>query len=651
MINKLNPQMLIITLSLGIITTYANATNNDRYSIEQCSEDIKKHDVIDFFETTTYIGSSFSPDNKSILLGSDKNGIFNLYEIDVNTGKESTLTNFKNTTYPISWFPNDKRILFTQDNNGNELYRLFIREKNGTITILSDSKNTRANFINFTNDGTFFYMSTNERDSQFMDLYRYNSDTYERSLVFENQHGFEIIDVSDDGRFVSLFKSISNKNSNTYILDLKNTIFKPILINNQKQLANYTPKTFSKDSKKLYYSTDSNSEFSQIWKYDINSKKHNLIIKDNWDVDFIYFSKSGKYQVSGVNANSRTRITISDTTSGKKIIFPHNLPKGDIHGVNFSRDEKTLSFYINSDISPSELFIWNINKNSVKQLTQSLNSHINPKDLVESKTVYFKSFDGVIIPGLLFKPKRNTTKHPAVIYVHGGPGGQSRKGYNPIFQHLINHGYAIFAVNNRGSSGYGKTFFHLDDKKHGEDDLKDIIYGKKYLESLDWIDSNKIGIMGDSYGGYMSVAALTFYPEEFDIGINIFGVTNWVRTLNSIPPWWEPFKKSLYDEMGDPATDGKRHKAISPLFHTKNISKPLMVIQGANDPRVLRVESDELVENVKKNGTPIKYIVFNDEGHGFTKKSNRIKASKASKAYADFLNHYLPHIENKNCKL
>ncbi|MUK28743.1 prolyl oligopeptidase family serine peptidase [Aliivibrio fischeri] len=648
MINKLNPQMLIIILSLGVVTTYSNAANNDRYSIKQCYEDIKKHDAIDFFETTTYMGSSFSPDNKSILLGSDKNGIFNLYEIDVNTGKESILTKFKSTTYPVSWFPNDKRILFTQDNSGNELYRLFIRETNGTITTLTNTENTRANFINFTNDGTFFYMTTNERDSQFMDLYRYNSDTYERSLVFENKHGFEIIDVSGDGRFVSLFKSISNKNSNTYILDLKNTTLKPILINDQKQLANYTPKTFSKDSKKLYYSTDSNSEFSQIWEYDIKSKKHNLIIKDNWDVNFIYFSKSGKYQVSGVNANSRTRITISDTTSGKKIIFPHNLPKGDIHSINFSRDEKTLSFYINSDISPSDLFVWNINKNSVKQLTQSLNSYINPKDLVNSKTVYFKSFDEVIIPGLLFKPKRNTTKHPAIIYVHGGPGGQSRKGYNPIFQHLINNGYAIFAVNNRGSSGYGKTFFHLDDKKHGEDDLKDIIYGKKYLESLDWIDSNKIGIMGDSYGGYMSVAALTFYPEEFDIGINIFGVTNWVRTLNSIPPWWEPFKKALYDEMGDPATDGKRHKAISPLFHTKNISRPLMVIQGANDPRVLKVESDELVENVKKNGTPIKYIVFNDEGHGFTKKSNRIKASKA---YADFLNHYLPPLESKNCKL
>jgi dipeptidyl aminopeptidase/acylaminoacyl peptidase len=152
------------------------------------------------------------------------------------------------------------------------------------------------------------------------------------------------------------------------------------------------------------------------------------------------------------------------------------------------------------------------------------------------------------------------------------------------------------------------------------------------------VDGSKIGIMGGSYGGYMTAAALAFEPDEFEVGINIFGVTNWVRTLTSIPPWWESFKKSLYDEMGDPATDEARHRAISPLFHASNIKKPLMVIQGANDPRVLQVESDELVEAVKANGTPVKYVLFDDEGHGFTKKKNRIVASDA---YLQFLQTYL----------
>ena len=210
-------------------------------------------------------------------------------------------------------------------------------------------------------------------------------------------------------------------------------------------------------------------------------------------------------------------------------------------------------------------------------------------------------------------------KVPAVIDVHGGPGGQSRKGYTAQYQHLVNHGFAVLRVNNRGSSGYGKTFFHMDDKKHGEVDLDDVVYGKKYLQSLDWVQGDKIAIMGGSYGGYMVAAALAFRPEEFTAGIDIFGVTNWVRTLKSIPPWWGAQKDSLYDEMGDPATDEERHQRISPLFHAANIVKPLLVIQGANDPRVLQVESDELVAAVKNN-VPVEYIIFPDEGHGFLRK-------------------------------
>jgi dipeptidyl aminopeptidase/acylaminoacyl peptidase len=178
----------------------------------------------------------------------------------------------------------------------------------------------------------------------------------------------------------------------------------------------------------------------------------------------------------------------------------------------------------------------------------------------------------------------------------------------------------------------------MDDKKHGDVDLKDCVWARKYLESLDWVDGSKVGIIGGSYGGYMVAAALAFEPEVFDVGIDIFGVTNWLRTLESIPPWWESFKESLYDEMGDPATDRDRLHGNSPLFHAANITKPLLVIQGANDPRVLQVESDELVEAVRANGVPVEYVIFPDEGHGFRNKANRITASNS---YVAFLDKYL----------
>ncbi|ACA88769.1 S9 family peptidase [Shewanella woodyi] len=637
---------LSITLGVGL-SACSNSTNNGASTVKDtviAQSPVQKYDAKTFFETTTYFGSSFSADGSYILMGSDQSGIFNLYKMNIKTGQQTALTDFKDTTYPVSWFPNDDRVLLTQDNGGNELYHLFVRETDGTVKDLTNTENTRANFVNFTNDGAFFYATTNERDPKFMDLYRYDANTYERTLVFENKLGFEVAEVSPDGLFASLAKMHTNRDSDTYLLDLRKRTSKPTIISEHTDPANYNPMAFSPDSKQLYYATDSKGEFSQVWQYDLQSEKHSLAIKDNWNVRFVYFSESGKYRVSGVNADANTRITILDTATGKEVVLP-KLPAGDLRSVNFSKDEQTVSFYINSDTSPSNLFVWEMGSSSAKQLTQALNPQINPKDLVASKVVRFKSFDGLEIPGLLFKPKGASAenKRPAVVFVHGGPGGQSRTGYSAMRQHLINHGYAVFAVNNRGSSGYGKTFFHLDDKNHGENDLQDIIYGKNYLQSLDWIDADKIGIMGGSYGGYMTAAALAFEPEEFKVGIDIFGVTNWVRTLNSIPPWWESFKKALYDEMGDPATDAERHRAISPLFHAQNITKPLMVIQGANDPRVLKIESDELVEKVKQNGVPVEYVVFDDEGHGFSKKTNRITASEA---YVDFLNTYLD-IPNK----
>ena len=222
--------------------------------------------------------------------------------------------------------------------------------------------------------------------------------------------------------------------------------------------------------------------------------------------------------------------------------------------------------------------------------------------------------------------------------VHGGPGGQARIGYSALRQFLVNHGYVVIDVNNRGSSGYGKTFFKLDDLKHGEDDLADCVEAKGFLGSTGYVDTSKIGIIGGSYGGYMVLAALTFRPNEFKVGVDMFGISNWVRTLNSIPPWWEAFKEALYKEMGNPETDEEYLYSISPLFHADKITRPFIVLQGANDPRVIKAESDEIVDAAKQNNIPVEYVLFEDEGHGFLKKENRIKGYQA---ILEFLDQYL----------
>ena len=219
--------------------------------------------------------------------------------------------------------------------------------------------------------------------------------------------------------------------------------------------------------------------------------------------------------------------------------------------------------------------------------------------------------------------------------VHGGPGGQAQVGYFALTQALVNHGYVVYDINNRGSSGYGKTFFAMDDKKHGEADLGDVVASKQLLIDTGYVEADRIGIIGGSYGGYMVLAALTLRPEAFSVGVDLFGISNWVRTLESVPPWWASFKDALYAEMGDPKTDGERLRRISPLFNASKIKVPLMVLQGANDPRVLQVESDEIVAAAKKNGVPVEYIVFADEGHGFVKKDNEIKGYTAILQFLD----------------
>ena len=271
------------------------------------------------------------------------------------------------------------------------------------------------------------------------------------------------------------------------------------------------------------------------------------------------------------------------------------------------------------------------------RVTDTMSRELDSEDLVEAQVVRFKSFDGLEIPNLLFKPHQATPEHkaPALVWVHGGPGGQTSKGYVDFMQYLVNHGYVVLGINNRGSAGYGKAFQRADDQKHGKDPLLDVVEARKYLASLPYVDGSHVGIIGGSYGGYMVLAALAFHPDAFDVGVDAFGVSNWLRTLKSMPPEWGAFRQAMFQEIGDPEKQEAMLKEISPLFHAEKIRKPLFVIQGANDPRVLKAESDEIVAAVKKTGTPVEYLLLPDEGHGFKKKKNEIRVNESARKFFD----------------
>ena len=603
-------------------------------------EPVPRYDAKAFFETTAITGASFSHDEERILISTDATGVFNVYSQPFGGGVPEQLTNSgTDAAFAVSWFPNDDRFLYTADQGGNELNHLYVQEVDGSVRDVTPGEPLKAMFRGWSGDRRSFWVLTNERDPRFFDLYRYQVDTYERELFMRNEAGWMPGSVSRNGRWVSLDKPRTNADSDIYIWDSKAPNEPAVHITAHEGNANHRSLTFSPDSGEFYYLTDLHGEFRQVWKYDLEARQHEVVVQADWDVSFFALSETGRYRVTGINQDARTVMTILDTVSGEELQIS-GLTQGDLGRVVFSRSESRMAFYVSSDSSPPNLHVLELEDLNPRRLTSSLNPAISPDHLVDSQVVRYESYDGLEIPSLLYRPEDASASSPApvLVWVHGGPGGQSRKGYSPTIQHLVNHGYAVLAVNNRGSSGYGKTFHHMDDRRHGDVDLKDCVWARRFLSSLDWVDSTRIGIIGGSYGGYMVAAALAFEPDAFDVGINIFGVTNWVRTLESIPPWWEAQKESLYTELGDPATDGERLRAISPLFHAENISKPLLVVQGANDPRVLQAESDELVEAVRQTGVPVEYVLFQDEGHGFRKRANRIAASSE---YVQFLNRHL----------
>jgi dipeptidyl aminopeptidase/acylaminoacyl peptidase len=595
----------------------------------------KQYTIEQLMKTVRLDGASFSPDEQSVLYSSNETGIFNVYTVPVAGGKATALTKSKtDTTMAVGYFPKDDRILYQRDHGGDENTHLYVRQKDGKEKDLTPGAKVKANFGGWTHDLTGFYVLTNERDSKFFDLYRYDAASYNRELVYQDDVGNQFEDISDDGKWMAFGKLNTTSDSNIYLYEVATK--KLNLISKHEGTAAYNAQVFDPASKNLYYLTDDGSEFKRLRRYDLAAGKSEDVEKAEWDIQYTFFSFNGRYRAQATNEDGHTRFKVIDTAVGAALELP-KLPDGEVVSGTFSRSEKLISFYYRSDRNPPNLYIYDIAAKKLTRVTDALNKQIDPDDLVDSEVVRFKSFDGLAIPNILYKPHQATpeAKAPALVWVHGGPGDQTRAGYNPLIQYLVNHGYVVLGINNRGSSGYGKTFFTADDRKHGHEPLWDCVEAKKYLQSLPYVDPAKIAIIGGSYGGYMVLAALAFKPDEFVLGVDIFGVANWVRILKSIPPYWESFRQALYAEIGDPEKDEKLLQEISPLFHADQIKKPLLVLQGANDPRVLKVESDDMVAAVKKNKVPVEYVVFPDEGHGFTKTKNQIEGYRKILTFLD----------------
>jgi len=581
-------------------------------------------------------GGYFSKDGSKLLYSSDKSGIFNVYEVDLITDKEVQITSStEESFFARGYSPIAGEVIYSADKGGNENSHLYLI-RNGESLDLTPGEKTKASLLGWTKNEKQMYFQSNSRDSRYFDLYKVDMETLETSMVYKNDNAYTYNSISNNDKYLIFDQSIARGVDKMFIYNLETK--QQIEISDQK--ANFWGQGFDKDDKNYYYTTNFDGEFHYLMSYNIKTKKRDLVYKTDWDVVNTSLSKNDSYRIVTVNEDAQNKIIVENNKDGSELKF-EGLDNMNINSVSFSDDETLVRINAASSSSPGDIFVYSLVTNKLKKITSNLNSKVNPSDLIGGEVIRYKSFDGLEVPAILYKPHsaKTGTKVPALVWVHGGPGGQSRIGYRALIQYLVNHGYAILAVNNRGSSGYGKTFYALDDQNHGENDLQDCVWGKNWLEEQDYIDPDKIGIIGGSYGGFMTMAAMTFEPEAFKVGVNIYGVTNWIRTLRSIPAWWESSRNQLYKEMGDPySSDSIRLYNISPLFHAKNIKNPVMVLQGANDPRVLQIESDEIVKAAREGGAYVEYLLFEDAGHGFVKKQQQVEGYER---ILTFLNEHL----------
>lgn len=622
----------ILLLSLVMMVLVFSSCN---VSKDKAPLSIKKYTPEQFVKNKYLSSGSFSKDGSKLLYTSDETGSPAAWVYDINT-KEKTLIHADsvNAVYSLTLYGDNDNLIYIMNPGGGASMHFYAKEDD-IITNITSGKNVRAAWRGVNNDFSGIYYTSNERTPRKFDRYEYNFASKTSKLIFQNDTKYSTSFNSYNHKYILLHEGVTEDITNLHLYDIANKT--SIELSPKDNDSQFYGKGFTLDNKEVYYLTNHGNEFMYLEKYNIETKERTVVVKENWDIVKIGFTPDHNFLVIYTNENGRARVKVKDVLKNKFLDIPF-LKTAEVEEAIFGPNNKYMSLRVTGHNQPKNVWLLNLKTKKAEQILSSLNPEINPNDLSVAKDITITTFDGLKIPAFLYEPHISIKNGAALVWTHGGPGGQFRTNYNLYIQHAVNLGYTVLAVNNRGSSGYGKTFKTLDDQKHGIDDLQDILKGKELLASMDGIDADRIGIIGDSYGGYLVLAALTFHPNEFAIGVDMFGISNWFNVLNNIPSYWDTRKTALYNEMGHPKKDSIMLYNKSPLFFSKNIKKPLMVIQGANDTKVPKSESDQIIAKVKANGVPTEYILFNDEGHGIRKNKNKITALKGIES---FLKKYL----------
>lgn len=588
---------------------------------------------------------ALSPDGKWCVFTSSASGVSQLWKVPAKATPDGSaywpdqLTFFTDAIGGAQYSPDGNWLLFFMDHNGDERRQMYLMSSSGG-QVDSLTKNPKAMFGGFfSGDGRSIYYYSNERNEAYYDIFRLDLASRKSTLLHQSDHQNGLLRVSPDNRWLFIGRDSGNANDWVYVKDLQlqSPADVPRLLTPHREPANYNGFHVSLDSKRLYFFTNQGHDFTERAYIDFQDPKANVVFRESvkWDLDQDAFDKNDKIEVITRNVDGIGEISIIDPSTGKTFPKP-KLPEGGfISNLNISSDANKIAFNFTSPTEIGNLYIFDRSKNTTETIARPNYAGIDPKTFSSSKLIHYPSFDGAIIPAFYYEGKAAAKKMPVVVMMHGGPESQDRPWFNPTAQYFVQRGYSVLIPNVRGSTGYGKKYSAADNTIRRMTSVRDMEYAAYWLAKQPNVDSNKRIIFGGSYGGFMSLAAMTMQPDIWAAGVDLFGIANFHSFLKNTGAWRQQNRMAEY---GNIVTDSAFLVSISPLTHVNDIKKPLFVFQGKNDPRVPVSESEQIVEAVKRKGIPVEYIVLADEGHGIAKRENRVKVYTA---IVDFLDKVL----------
>lgn len=599
-----------------------------------------------FLNISAAYGPSLAPDGQSLVFLSTLTGLPQVWRVDIPTGEGTPLwpdqLTFGADRVQGAWLapaPGEPKLIYARDEGGSENAQLFLLflETGEEVMLTEGFEGAMHTFGSWSDDGSRFLFAANRRDKALFGLYVQPLGG-SAELLWENDAPGYLQDAtfSPDGRCVALSRVPSSSRSELFEIDVALGVARPL---SSKQ-ARYSVVAYADEGRSLVVLTDLVADFLYLARLDLETLELTPLVQPNWDVECASLSPDARILAYVVNEGGAGRLYLHDLVANTTKGMSTSLDALGVAAMmdtrlSFSADSKRLAFSFYGVTRTSNIYVWELGQDAVRAVTRSSHGGLSPHTFVAPEPIRYPTFDDREIPAWFYRPEPGAEPAPAVVIVHGGPEGQSRPNLNFLAQYLVRHGYAVLVPNVRGSTGYGNAYSHLDDAEKRMDSVADLARAAEWLNAQSDIAGDRVAVYGGSYGGFMVLAALTTYPDVFAAGVDIVGISNFVTFLENTSGYRRAHREAEYGSL---EKDRTFLESISPLNHVDKISVPVMVIHGANDPRVPLGEAEQLVEALEVRGIPVEFMVFGDEGHGLVKLANKLVAYPA---IIDFLDRQL----------